>query len=111
MHVKSLLPAIAMLYLVAGATVAAERTTNAPNGSPQAQQSGNAQLTTFTGTVWLNGGKFVLRDESHGVWYELDDQRWAARFEGKEVRVTGTLDPSRNAIHVQNIEEDPVQSK
>lgn len=52
-----------------------------------------------------------MRDELHKVWYQLDDQRWAARFEGKQVRVTGTLDSQNQAIHVQNIEEDPVQSR
>jgi len=111
MYVKNLLPAVAVLYLASGATVTAGHPTNAPNGLPQDQQSSNAQITTVKGTIWLNNGKFVLRDESHHVWYQLDDQRSAARFEGKEVRVTGTLDASDNVIHVQNIEEDPVQYK
>jgi hypothetical protein len=110
MYVRNLLPAVAVLYLASGATVRAGHQTNAPNGLPQAQQSDNAQFMTVKGTVWLNSGKFVLRDESHRVWYQLDDQRSAARFEGKEVRVTGTLD-ANNVIHVQNIEEDRVQYK
>ena len=109
MHLKSLFPGIAVLYLVGGATVAAGLPTNSANGSPQEQQSGNPKLTTFSGTVWLNSGRFVLRDELHSLWYQLDDQRRAARFEGKEVRVTGTLDASNTVIHVRNIEEDPIQ--
>jgi hypothetical protein len=110
MYVKKLLPVVAVLYLASGATVTAGHATSAPNGLPQAQQSSNAQITTVKGTVWSNSGRFVLRDESHHVWYQLDDQRSAARFEGKEVRVTGTLD-ANSVIHVQNIEEDPVQYK
>jgi uncharacterized protein YdeI (BOF family) len=112
MYVKNLLPAVAVCYLAAGATfTAAGRPTNASFSSPPAQQSGDPQLTTVKGTVWLNSGKFVLRDESHRVWYQLDDQRLAARFEGEKVRVTGTLDASNKVIRVQNIEEDPVQYK
>jgi hypothetical protein len=109
MYVKNLLPAVAVLYLASGATVTAGHPTDAPSGLTQAQQSSDAQITTVKGTVWSNGGKFLLRDESQRVWYQLDDQRAAARFEGKEVRVTGTLDASDNVIHVQKIEEDPVQ--
>jgi hypothetical protein len=111
MRLKSLLRTMVALYLTAGATVPADGSTNEPRSSPQTRQSDDGRFRTFSGTVWHNGGKFVLRDELHQVWYRLDDERWAARFEGKEVRVTGTLDEAKNVIHVQNIEEDPVQSK
>jgi hypothetical protein len=111
MKMKSLLPVLAMLNLAVGAIITTVSPAKESNGSPQGQQPSNAQLRTFSGTVWQNGGRFVLRDESHKIWYQLDNQRWAAGFEGKEVRITGTLDPSNNAIHVQYIEEDPVRSK
>jgi len=111
MKMKSLLPAFAMLNLAVGAILTSARPANEPDGSPPAQQSGNEQLRTFSGTVLQNAGKFVLRDEFHKIWYQLDNQRWAARFEGKEVKITGTLDATDSAIHVQYIEEDPVQSK
>jgi uncharacterized protein YdeI (BOF family) len=110
MNMKRLFPIIAMLNLAAGAALTAAGQSNRSSPSPQAQKSASPQLATFSGTVWQNGGKFVLRDESHRIWYQLDDQRWAARFEGDRVRVTGTLDASNNAIRVQNIEVEPVQS-
>ena len=111
-NTKSLLSAtVVVLCLAASASGAAGRQSNRPNSSPPDQQSADPRLRTFSGTVWQNDGKFVLRDEAHRLWYQLDDQRWAARFEGKQVRVTGTLDRPGHAIHVQNIEEDPIESK
>jgi len=103
---------VAILNLAIGASMTTAARTNEPNNDlPQVQQRGDTRSRIFSGTVWMNDGKFVLRDESHKTWYQLDDQKSAARFEGKEVRVTGTLDTPNNAIHVQDIEEDPVKSQ
>ncbi|MGC2702945.1 MAG: DUF5818 domain-containing protein [Candidatus Acidiferrales bacterium] len=64
------------------------------------------EVKTFSGTIWMNGDRFVLRDEREERWYQLDaDQKSIAKFEGKEVKVTGTLDPTNSEIHVQHIEE------
>jgi len=35
--------------------------------------------------------------------YDLDDQERARQYEGKQVQVIGTLDPSSKLIHVQDI--------
>jgi cob(I)alamin adenosyltransferase len=35
----------------------------------------------------------------------LDDQKLVAKFEGKQVKVIGTLDAANSQIHVQRIEE------
>jgi len=60
----------------------------------------------YSGTiVLLNGQQFILRDESDGVWYNLDDQQDAAKFAGKRVRVVGKLDARTDVIHVEQIEE------
>lgn len=70
------------------------------------QSNDKTELKTFSGTIWMNGDKFVLRDEREKRWYHLDaDQKLIAKFEGKEVKVTGTLDPATSEIHVQHIEE------
>jgi hypothetical protein len=111
MNMKSIVLAVAISNVAIGTNVSAAGQTNQLNVFHQIQQGGNTEMRTFTGTVWINGGKFVLRDESHKAWYQLDDQRSAARFEGKQVRVTGTLDSANNAIHVLDIEEDPIQAK
>jgi hypothetical protein len=72
----------------------------------QIQSNNKAEVKTFSGTIWMNGDRFVLRDEREKRWYQLDaDQKAIAKFEGKEVKVTGTLDRANSEIHVQRIEE------
>ncbi len=72
----------------------------------QAQPGDKAETKVFTGTIWMNGGRFVLRDEHKKHWYQLDvDQKMVAEFEGKQVKVIGTLDATNSEIHVQHIEE------
>lgn len=72
----------------------------------QAQPGDKAETKVFTGTIWMNGGRFVLRDEHKKHWYQLDvDQKAVAGFEGKQVKVIGTLDAANSEIHVQHIEE------
>ena len=48
---------------------------------------------TFSGTVVKQGDKYVLKDDA-GKTYDIDHQTDVAKFEGKRVRVQGTLDPS-----------------
>lgn len=66
-----------------------------------AADSGAAAGTqTFSGTVTKQGDKYVLKDES-GHTYDIDHQDEVKKFEGKRVRVQGTLDPSSNKIMVK----------
>jgi hypothetical protein len=69
------------------------------------QQPSETQAKTFTGTVTKNGEYFVLSDPSGKTSYMLDDARKASQFEGKKVKVTGTVDMAKNTIHVETIEE------
>ena len=39
--------------------------------------------------------------------YKLDDQTEARRYEGRSVKVTGSLEKQSNTIHVQKIEASP----
>lgn len=57
---------------------------------------------SFTGTIQKAGEKLVLKAAKAS--YELDDQEKAQSFEGKAVKVTGTLDAATHTIHVTNIE-------
>jgi hypothetical protein len=69
------------------------------------QQQSETQAKTFTGTVTKNGENFVLSDTRSKTSYMLDDARKASQFEGKKVKVTGTVDVANNIIHVETIEE------
>ena len=112
MNAKKVAQVLAPLCFVAGAVVPAE-------ASWESRQIGSyipqlvvvhdplkTQTTIFRGTVWKNDDQWVLRDEAEKVWYQLDDQRSSSKFEGKQVRVIGTLDAASRMIHVQKIEED-----
>ena len=62
--------------------------------SPAAGSSTDASGSqTFSGTVVKQGDKYVLKDDA-GKTYDIDHQSDVAKFEGKRVRVQGTLDPS-----------------
>ena len=70
----------------------------APEAQSQTDQSG---AQTFTGTVVKQGDKYVLQDAATGTTYDIDHQDEVKKFDGKKVKVHGTLDASGKMIHVQ----------
>lgn len=71
----------------------------------QHERQQQPEVKTFTGRISKSGEKFVLEDATAKASYQLDDQKKAQQYQGKNVRVTGTLDAENNMIHVQAIEE------
>jgi hypothetical protein len=55
----------------------------------------------FIGTVVKQGDKYMFQDAASGQTYDIDHQDEVKKFEGKKVRVHGTLDPTAKMIHVQ----------
>lgn len=71
--------------------------------TPQPQAQTQAKRQTFTGTVAKAAdGSYVL--EVGGASYKLDNQSEAAKYVGKQVKVTGVLDSNTDTIHVSNIQ-------
>jgi hypothetical protein len=73
------------------------------------QQQGQQENKTFTGKIEkLPSGQYALitgqTPEGKLAGHFLDDQEDAKKYEGKQVKVTGTFDEARNTIHVTNIE-------
>jgi hypothetical protein len=68
------------------------------------RQSRPPQIQTFLGTITKAGNQFVFSDDINKNSYQLDDQETAGKFDGKKVKVTGTLDATNNIIRVQSIE-------
>jgi hypothetical protein len=109
---KRIAPTVAALALLSGAAAL----TSAPNAIASSFPHAKLVLTqdqskpappaleTFTGTLKKTGDKFVLSDDSTKSSYQLDDQESASKFDGKKVKVTGTLDAANNLIRVQSIE-------
>jgi len=69
------------------------------------QQQAKQKTKIFSGTIVKNGDKFVLSDAANKLSYVLDDAEKASQFEGKKVKVTGTVDVASNTIHVESIQE------
>jgi hypothetical protein len=74
----------------------------AQGASPQAPPQPPA-AQTFTGTIVKDGSSYILKVLSNNV-YQLDDQEKAKRYEGKQVRIEGTLDAKGNSLHITSIE-------
>jgi hypothetical protein len=58
---------------------------------------------SFTGTVVKESTGYALRVKD--LSYKLDDQQQASNYEGRTVRILGSLDKHANTIHIQNIEQ------
>ena len=98
---------IAFLYM-AGALllfVAAPRIATTYSARAWEQQDTERKTKTFSGTIIKDGDKFLLRDTASKLSYVLDDAEKASKFEGKNVKVTGTVDVASNTIHVDMIQE------
>jgi len=76
-----------------------------PRGASTAtgSQSQAPTAQTFTGLINKEADSFVLK-VSETTSYKLDNQSDVQQYEGKRVRVTGTLDESINLIHVDKIQ-------
>ena len=70
------------------------------NGSAASGAASDSGSQTFSGTVTKQGDKYVLKDDS-GKTYDIDHQDEVKKFDGKRVRVQGTLDPATNKIMVK----------
>ncbi|MFZ0199321.1 MAG: hypothetical protein WB523_22750 [Candidatus Sulfotelmatobacter sp.] len=79
-----------------------------PNQGGQAAPDSQAQPTTsasdtqtFVGTIVKSGDKYKLQEAASGKSYDIDHQDQVKQYEGKKVRVHGTLDASGNMIQLQ----------
>jgi cytoskeletal protein RodZ len=68
--------------------------------SSKATKPAATDSQTFSGTIVKSGEKYVLKDDA-GHTYDIDHQDDVKKFEGKRVRVQGTLDSTGKKIQVQ----------
>src|SRR6267142_53565 len=79
--------------------------TDQPSQQDSSQESSKQQDTkAFTGMIVKDGGKLVLKDMSSNMAYKVDDEKKVKDYVGKMVKITGTLDASRNVIQIESIE-------
>jgi hypothetical protein len=113
---KRLLPltiaAAALLWMPVSTPAARANAGDAPKAWAQGQAAQQEQrpqdqgkTQTFSGTITKSGEDFTLTDKERGINYKLDDVQKAGQFEGKTVKVTGTVDAEGQIIHVETIQE------
>ncbi len=68
--------------------------------NPQAEQPASQ---SFIGTIKKDAGMYVLKTSDGGV-YQIDDQARGKIYEGKRVKISGTLDPKTNILHLETID-------
>ena len=78
----------------------AQQPSQSPDAGSKSASPSSTDSQMFSGTVEKQGNKYVLKDDS-GKTYDIDHQTDVAKFEGKRVRVQGTLDPSGTKILVK----------
>lgn len=96
---------LSLAGLVAMFTMVAAPVQSEVPTTPPLQTQAPPEAETFMGTILKSGENFVLSDSATKTRYTLDDTRKARPFEGKTVKVTGTLDVASNLIHVQAIQD------
>lgn len=72
----------------------------------QVQTQTKQPVQEFQGTIEKSGAKYILEDKASGAKYQIDKQDKARQFVGKDVKITGTLDPSTNTIEVSEIKAE-----
>jgi hypothetical protein len=87
----------------AGSTEDTPKQQPAPDTKAPAQEKQGPAAQTLSGTVIKLGNKYVLKTTDPQT-YELDDQDRAREYEGKQVKIVGSLDPTTNMIHITSIE-------
>jgi|HubBroStandDraft_6_1064221.scaffolds.fasta_scaffold288982_2 hypothetical protein len=75
-----------------------------PAKGSDSERKAESSGQTFSGIIVRTGTEYVLKTMDN-VTYQLDDQDRAKRFEGKQVKVTGTVNANTKVIRVQNIAE------
>jgi uncharacterized protein YdeI (BOF family) len=78
---------------------APDQSGQAPDSQAQSQPQPGVQV--FTGMIVKSGDKYVLQDSASNTTYDIDHQDEVKQYEGKKVRVHGTLDANGKMIHVQ----------
>jgi len=71
--------------------------------NPPAQQRRPPAALTLMGTIVKDGTQYVLKVSSNSV-YQLDDQEKVRQYEGKQVKISGSLDADGKILHIASIE-------
>ena len=93
------------LPVVGAVLVIVDHPRTVSNNVPELLQSElHLDVRTLPGKISRKAGKFIFKEDHHGIVYALDNQKGARNFSGKAVLITGTIDSKANLLHVHKIE-------
>jgi cytoskeletal protein RodZ len=69
--------------------------------SSPAAAPADAGSKEYVGTIVKQGDKYMFQETATGTTYDIDHQDEVKKFDGKKVRVHGTMDTDGKTIHVQ----------
>lgn len=80
-----------------------------PTGRARPPNSSPPQRQVLVGTIERAGGRYVLRmanpsTSQSPLLVQLDDQQKASRYEGRQVKLTGTMGEPQSYVQVDSIE-------
>ena len=76
-----------------------------PPTFPTSEAKPRPDVRVYIGTIVRDGDAYVLKAGNEK--YLLDSQKKAKNYKGKDVKITGTLDKTKNVLHVEKIEVSP----
>jgi uncharacterized protein YdeI (BOF family) len=79
-------------------------TQSQPSQASPTSSDSMSQGQAFTGTIVKGSDGYMLQDDTNKASYKLDNAKIAKKFNGKNVKVTGTLDSTSNTIHVTDVQ-------
>ena len=74
-----------------------------PGQQVNADDQRESSIQSITGTIVRDHDKYVLKAWDKKI-YQVDDQDKAKKYEGKLVKIVGSVELSTNTIHIQSIE-------
>jgi len=79
-------------------------TQSQPSQASPTSSDSMPQGQAFTGTIVKGSDGYMLQDDTNKTSYKLDNAKIAKKFNGKNVKVTGSLDSTSNTIHVTDVQ-------
>jgi hypothetical protein len=95
--------ALALVAVLVPAVVAQQDSSTQPRVKVSQAAASQAQsLEAFSGTIVKVGNKYVLKTET--ATYQFEDQERAKQFEGKQVKVSGSVEKAMRTLHIAEIQ-------
>jgi hypothetical protein len=73
-----------------------------PDSQPQ-QTDASRQAENFQGKIARADNQLVFQEAKSQTTFQIDDQARVAPYEGKSVKLTATVDPKTNSLHVVDV--------